>query len=171
MIGALVVHGGMDVSEDRFIVREARRDDLDSVLHVQHQAFGRVVAQFGVDPQSMPPICETADELRRLWESGMRFFVAATSSGQIVGSVRGVDRGGVVEVGRLVVADAWLRRGVATRLMDSLEAAFPTAVSFVLFTATVASEPLALYSQRGYVPVREETQGSFTIVWLEKILP
>jgi len=151
-----------------FAVREATEADLPAVLAVQRRAFGRVAAQFDVDSASLPPLRESTDDLRLLFVGGTRFFVAVSAEGQVVGGVRGTMTDGVVDVGRLVVDDGWLRRGVAMALMDALEAGYPTAETFSLFTANKALEPLALYAKRGYVPVREECQGPFTLVWLEK---
>jgi len=156
------------MAASEIMVREACRDDLAAVLGVQHRAFGRVVAQFDVDPAHMPPITEGPEDLERLFDCGMRFFVAVAHGNTVIGSVRGANVDDVVEVGRLVVDDGWTRQGVATALMNALEAAFPQARAYSLFTADEAREPLALYAKLGYVPVRYEDQGLFTLVWLEK---
>lgn len=148
-------------------IREASRDDLSQVLSVQRDAFGRVAAQLGIDPSGLPPLLESLQDLRQLLDTGMRFFVAE-DSGRVIGSVRGRQSDATVDIGRLVVDGAYLRRGVATRLMDALEAGFPSATTFLLFTGADAVEPLALYVGRGYRVVRIDASGPVELVWLEK---
>jgi GNAT superfamily N-acetyltransferase len=149
-------------------VREASESDLQGILGVQHRAFGRVAAEFDIDPSRLPPLTESLDDLFRLLTGGVRFFVAGTIGGAIIGSVRGSESEGTVEIGRLVVDDEWLRMGVASALMDGLEAAHPHAHRFVLFTGAEATVPLALYSKRGYREFRRERLEAFELVWLER---
>jgi GNAT superfamily N-acetyltransferase len=154
---------------NRFVVREGRREDLADVIGVQHRAFGRVAKALGIDPSRLPPLLETEADLRHHFDGGMRFFVATSASdGHVVGSVRGDERDHAVEIGRLVVDDDWTRQGVATALMDLLEASFPDARRFELFTGAQALEPLELYAKRGYREYRREHHPAVELVWLEK---
>lgn len=146
----------------------ARRDQLTEVLGVQRRAFGRVAAGLGIDPQLLPPIRETLDELEGLFDRGVHFFVATSGDGRVIGGVRGTVVNGCVEIGRLVVDDGWQRKGVASALMDALESAFPDVVRFELFTGAEATVPLALYAKRGYAETRREDLGHVELVWLEK---
>jgi len=150
------------------VVTEASHPHLASLLAVQHRAFGRVARSFGIDPEVLPPIRESVEDLSRLLSTGMRFFAAWTPEGRIVGGVRGEECGKDVEIGRLVVDDGFERRGIATALMDALECSFPHAERFSLFTGADATEPLALYRARGYAFTRSETVGPVELVWLEK---
>lgn len=156
------------MSQAGFSVRVADASDLPAVLGVQRQAFGRVAEQFGLDPDHLPPLKESLADLQQLHRAGVRFFVATTAAGEIIGSVRASHDAGIVEIGRLVVEAAWLRRGVATELMAALEQAYPHAVSFTLFTGAEAAEPLALYAKLGYGLSRRENVGPYVLVWLEK---
>ena len=156
------------MTEAGVVIRAAVSDDLPGILSVQHQAFGRVARAFGLNPDDLPPLRETLADLTLLIEQGTRFLVAASPDGAVVGSVRASDTDGVVEIGRLVVANGWLRRGVATRLMERLEAGYPRAQSFVLFTGADAFEPLALYKKLGYTVSRSEDVGPVVLVWLQK---
>lgn len=159
----------MSAALPHFIVREADPDEFVEILGVQHRAFGRVAAEFGIRPEDLPPIRETLADLEALAADGERFFVAVTTDGTVVGSVRGrIDDEGVVEIGRLVVDDGWQRKGVATTVMDALEAAFPEATRFKLFTGAEAAAPLALYAKRGYRESGRQDLGYVVLVWLEK---
>lgn len=136
---------------------------------MQHQAFRRVAAELGIDPPSaLPPLREQLADLESLLASGVTIFVARTSSEQVVGGVRGTPCEGRVEIGRLVVADSWVRRGVATALMDALEAYHATASRYTLFTGLDAHAPLALYRSRGYTEFDRDGSGPVVLVWLEK---
>ena len=73
---------------------------------------------------------------------------------------------GVVEIGRLAVADSHLRRGIALALMLALEESYPETRRFELFTGVGATEPLALYRKLRYEVFRETMQGHVGIVWL-----
>jgi len=150
------------------VVTEASRQHLAALLAVQHRAFGRVARAYGIDPDVLPPLRESTEDLERLLDDGMRFFIAWAPDDHVLGSVRGEERGSTVEIGRLVVETGFERRGIATALMDALECSFPEAERFVLFTGADAAEPLALYQGRGYALTRAETAGLVELVWLEK---
>jgi GNAT superfamily N-acetyltransferase len=146
----------------------ASLDDLSEVLRVQQVAFGRVAAQFGLDPHQLPPLIETLDDLRALHASGTDFFIATAPSGAVIGSVRALPMDGIVEIGRLVVDDGWLRRGVGTALMVTLESSYPAARAFRLFTGAEASAPLNLYAALGYRETERDESHGVSLVWLEK---
>ncbi len=152
-------------------VREAVAEELEQVLGVQRRAFGRVSRALGIDPANLPPLNETAEDLGGLMAGGTRFWIAlapAELTPIVVGSVRAAEREGTVEIGRLVVDDGWTGRGVATALMDVLEAAFPHAERFELFTGADAHVPLALYVKRGYAVYRSAHVSGVDLVWLQK---
>jgi len=147
--------------------REATTADLEQILAVQRRAFGRVARDLGISSEDLPPLTESLGDLIRLHRDGVRYFVAE-DCGTVVGSVRAAESDGAVEIGRLVVDDGWERRGVATRLMDHLEAAYPSAERFVLFTGTGAVGTLALYERRGYARFRTDNINGISLVWLQK---
>lgn len=152
------------------IVRLAARHELPGVLEVQRQAFTRVSEMFEIPQDEMPPLTETVDDLERLADEGYRFFVAV-SGGRVVGTVRGVMRpDGVVEIGRLGVDEAHLRRGLARRLMTALEDSWPRVRRFELFTGSRAVAPLGLYGSMGYRRFEREGAPDY-IVWLAKERP
>ena len=60
----------------------------------------------------------------------------ATEAGRLVGSVRARAANGVCQVGRLIVHPELQGRGVGTMLMRHIEAEFPDATTFELFTGS-----------------------------------
>lgn len=158
--------------EGRVAVVVADREDLPSLLGVQHRAFTRVALSFGIDPQVMPPASESLATLQTLFDDGTTFLIAIDSDGSIVGTVRAAEdpeRPGAIEIGRLAVEDGVEGRGIGAALMRAVESAFPQAERYVLFTGAAAVGPLHLYDKLGYTATRSEVyEGRFELVWLEK---
>jgi GNAT superfamily N-acetyltransferase len=96
------------------------------------------------------------------------FFTALGPDGTLIGSVRAEPHAATVAIGRLIVSETALRRGVGTALMRALEDAFPQAERFELFTGAAATEPLTLYAKLGYQVCRTAREGDVDLVWLEK---
>jgi ribosomal protein S18 acetylase RimI-like enzyme len=152
-------------------IREARPEDVGPAVEVQHRAFTRVAIELGFDPALLPPVSETVEEVGALLaERAARLLVAFAGDGTLVGTVRGVPgERGTVEVGRLAVEDGWDGRGIRKELMVRLEALFPHADRFELFTGSEAEGPLHLYESLGYRVMRdEEVMTGVRLVWLEK---
>lgn len=146
----------------------AARSDLAEILVVQRQAFGRVAHEMGIDPAALPPLCETVDQMQSLLEDSTTFFVARSQDGSVVGSVRGTPAADRIEIGRLVVLDGWTRRGIASALVDAVEAHHPNATCLEVFTGADAIAPLSLYLHRGYREIRRSFDGPVELVWLRK---
>lgn len=154
-----------------YSVRRASARDLAGALAVQHEAFGRVAAEHGVPPEALAPIRETLDDLSRQHGAGTVFYVATTPTGDIVGAVRAAVDHGVVEIGRLVVDGAHVRRGIATDLMQLLELEHSDSDRYVLFTGADATAALRFYKGLGYRETRTDDSGPVPLVWLEKKCP
>jgi ribosomal protein S18 acetylase RimI-like enzyme len=153
------------------VVRVASPEELLEVLRVQRAGFRRVARRFGFGDDDMPPLREGIEELAALQAAGTRTFVALcdTPPFRIVGTVRAALRDDdVVEIGRLAVDDGFERRGIASALMGALEAAYPEASRFELFTGSEAADALALYDRIGYRVFRLDEFPDWTRVWLAK---
>ncbi len=181
--GPFVVKGGehkgeCGVAEEPIVVRAARPGDMEALVGVQHRAFTRVALELDFDPAMMPPVQEDPEGVRAVLAEhpGSVLLVATTggsdtgTAGRIVGTVRGVPGPGeTVEIGRLAVEDGWERRGIATALMSAVEAAFPDARRFELFTGKDATGALHLYESLGYTLMTDvEWTANVPLVWLEK---
>jgi ribosomal protein S18 acetylase RimI-like enzyme len=157
-------------AETRIEYREAGSDDLPGVLKVQHDGFGRVAAELGLEPCDLPPLAEDLPDLRRLMSDGVRFFVALDGA-RVVGTVRAsLTPDGTVEIGRLAVAGDHVRLGIGRDLMGVLERAYPSVLRLELFTGREAVAPLALYRSLGYteMPPRQDRP---LLISLEKAVP
>jgi ribosomal protein S18 acetylase RimI-like enzyme len=153
-------------------VRLAGDSELPEVLRVQKAGFRRVAARFGFTDEDMPPLRETLTDLEALRATGVRTFLAVTGAEKgecVVGTVRATVRDdGVIEIGRLAVDDGFVRLGIASALMNALEAAYPKASRFELYTGSEATDALALYDKLGYRVFRREEFDDWTRVWLGK---
>ncbi len=134
-------------------IRDARADDAAAILAIQRRAFAPAALRYA-DP-ALPPLVERVDEVERDIV-GQSVLVAEDADGSVVGSVRGRLQYGCVHVGRLVVEPTAQRRGVATRLMRELEARFPDAERFELFTGGMNEPGMGLYLKLGYRETRRE---------------
>ena len=126
------------------------RLDLDdpavarAVLELQRASYALEAALIGDD--RIPQLTETLEELR---SAGLEWLGVADGDG-LAGAVswRVLDDG-TVDIHRLVVAPRALRRGVATVLLDALDAVYPGRP--VMVSTGTANEPaLRLYQGRGF---------------------
>jgi GNAT superfamily N-acetyltransferase len=142
-------------------VRDRRQ--ATEVLACQRAGYAVEAELLGFD--GIPPLHEALDELMHC---GERFLGSYDEEGLagIVSWERLPD--GTVDICRLVVAPRAFRRGHATALLDELDRAEP-AGRFTVSTGTANVPALALYRNRGFVPVgiREVAQG-VTVTMLER---
>lgn len=152
---------------DDVVITRADTSDAEAVLALIRRAFTPVAEQYG--DFDMPPLTETLEEHRARY-AGNVVLKATDAAGAIVGSVQGEPRpDGSCYVARLVVDPAHQRRGIARALTLALEAEFPGARRFELFTGHDSAGSLALYRSLGYEEVRREpATDRLTLVWMEK---
>jgi len=149
--------------------REAGAFDLPGVLEVQHDGFGRVAREHGLEPDDLPPLRESLQDLQRLLTEGTRFFVALDGD-RVVGTVRGSEAGdGTVEIGRMAVSADHVRQGIGRGLMLTLERSYPSARRLELYTGREAPAPLALYASLGFAEMPSKVDLPY-LIWLEKPL-
>nr|WP_246215408.1 GNAT family N-acetyltransferase [Modestobacter muralis] len=98
--------------------------------------------------------------------------MAARDDGRLVGSVRARVAGGVLHVGRLVVAPDQQGRSIGRALLAAVErAAGPDVATAALFTGHRSAANLRLYARAGYVEQRQErVDDGLTFVHLAKSL-
>lgn len=139
--------------------------DAEEILAVVHAAFRPVAEEYGVP--TLPPLRETLDDLSADFRTHV--VLKAVEDGRIVGSVRGALRDGTCEIGRLAVTPASQGRGIGAALAKAIEAHFPQAVRFELFTGDRRGPSLHIYERLGYRAFRVvAVSETLRLVYLDK---
>ena len=158
--------------------------DAPEILALQrlaYQAEARLYADW-----SIPPLTQTLAELQAELQAELpRFAVlkaalkAVDETGAIVGSVRArldetPGEGAICRIGRLIVHPKRQRQGLGSALLAAIEASFPGAARYALFTGAQSEGNLRLYRRQGYrqvetrqVETRQVSPG-LSLVFLEK---
>jgi predicted N-acetyltransferase YhbS len=141
--------------------------DAGELLTLQRAAFVTEAQLYG-DPR-LPALVETIEELLAAVQRGPA--LVARSGSRVVGSVRTRIEGGVLHVGRLVVAPDQQGQGIGAALLTAVErAAGPQVHTAALFTGH-RSAGLRLYARAGYVEQRRDrVDDALTLVHLAKPL-
>ncbi|HET9865334.1 MAG TPA: GNAT family N-acetyltransferase [Steroidobacteraceae bacterium] len=152
--------------QSRYRLADAQPDDAPAILELQKLAY-RSEAQL-YDDWSLPPLTQTLESLRAEFASSR--ILKAVDGEHLVGAVRAREADGVCHVGRLIVTPQLQGRGIGTRLMRAIEARFPGARRFELFTGSRSVGNLRLYERLGYRRCREQVLSpAVTLVYLEKL--
>jgi GNAT superfamily N-acetyltransferase len=147
------------------IIQRATIDDAAEILALQKVAYLSEAKLYGDD--SIPPLTQTLSELRESYSRNT--ILKAMEADRIVGSVNGRMSKGRCLVGRLMVHPEMQGKGVGTALMAAIEAEFPQAEAFRLFTGELSARNIRLYERLGYrIYERKEIPGSFGVVFMEK---
>lgn len=149
------------------IITRASRDDAEEILALIRRAFAPAAILY--DDPLLPPLAESLEEHRARYDTHV-VLKATTPDGTIVGTVQGTQRAdGACYVARLAVDPAMQGRGVGKALTRAIEAEFPAASRYELFTGHRNESSLRLYASLGYSEVRRERESDrLTLVWLEK---
>ncbi|WNV86537.1 GNAT family N-acetyltransferase [Umezawaea sp. Da 62-37] len=124
----------LDLSDD---------DTLRGLWQLQRAAYAVEARLIGFD--AIPPLHETPDELRACGESflGTEGLTGAVSWERL--------EDGTLDICRLVVHPSAHRSGIASALLDALDALEP-ADRTVVSTGTANLPAMELYRRRGFVP-------------------
>lgn len=137
------------------------------LLTLQRAAYVTEARLYG-DP-FLPALVQTLDELAA--ELGGSRCTGAWTGPRLVGAVRTREAGGLLHIGRLVVAPDLQGRGIGSRLLRAAEAA-TTLRRATLFTGHLSEANLRLYRAVGYVETRREhVRPGLELVHLAKALP
>ena len=139
--------------------------DVVEILRLQKLAFQSEAERY--QDWSLPPLTQTLAEIQE--EYSRKVFVKAVLEGKLIGSARGFLEASVCYIGRVVVAPAYQGRGIGKRIMEAIEAEFPAADRFELFTGDRCERNLAFYKKLGYEPFKTARVSSeMALVYLEK---
>ena len=146
-------------------VEHASPEDAAAILELQKLAYQSEARLY--DDWTLPPLTQSLDDLRVEFSNSA--VLKATDAGRLMGSVRARETGGVCRIGRLIVHPELQGRGVGTILMRHIEAAFPGASVFELFTGSRSEGNIRLYERLGYTRSHEKVlSATVTLVFLEK---
>jgi len=147
--------------------------DAGEVLTLQRAAYV-TEAQLYRDA-FLPALTQTLEELVDEIESGGGLVLR--KNGRIIGAVRTRVVGGLLHIGRLIVAPDVQGQGFGSILMNAAEGeaaatdeGSPLAAdAAVLFTGKLSEANLRLYARRGYVEThREQLQSGVELVHMRK---
>jgi ribosomal protein S18 acetylase RimI-like enzyme len=147
------------------IIAVASPSDAEAIVTLQRLAFrheAETYANF-----SIAPLIETVADVQLAMATSL--VLRATWNGKLAGAVRGSLAGKSCKVSRLMVHPDMQRLGVGTSLMSALEAEFPQAETFDLFTGHLSAGNLRLYERLGYIETRRErVDPRLTFVHMQK---
>jgi GNAT superfamily N-acetyltransferase len=147
------------------IITPATPADAEEVLALQKLAYQSEAAIY--QDYTIPPLRQTLSEITV--EFHTRHFLKAVADGRIRGSVRAHLEQETCYIGRLIVHPAYQNLGLGSQLMDKIEACFPEARRYELFTGHLSERNLYLYRKLGYLPIRrEQVSAKLTMIFLEK---
>jgi GNAT superfamily N-acetyltransferase len=122
---------------------------LESLVALQRAGYAVEAELIGAE--TLPPLHETPEQLRATGET----FLGAHRAGGLVGALSFKRDGPTVDIHRLVVDPGAFRCGVATALLDALEARESDATHWMVGTGAANVPARALYERRGFSAVEE----------------
>jgi len=146
-------------------IERANPDDAPEILALQKLAFESEARLY--EDWTMPPLIQTLEALRA--EFAESIVLKALEAGRVVGSVRARLEAGTCQVVRLAVLPRLQGCGLGTRMMREIDAAFPAAARFELFTGSRSAGNIRLYERLGFRRCREQVlSAAVTLVFMEK---
>lgn len=139
--------------------------DAEDILALQKLAYQSEARLY--NDWSLPPLRQSLESL--LEEFGESVALKAVSNGRIVGSVRARAALEVCAIGRLVVHPDFQGQGIGSQLLKSIEAEFPEASKYELFTGSRSEANIRLYHCHGYtISHAQQLSPTVVLVFLEK---
>ena len=147
-------------------ITRASISDAPEILELQKIAYQQEAILY--DDWTIPPLTQTLLQIQETFANTI--FLKAVSEGRIVGSVRALLDAGTCKIGRLIVHPDFQRMGIGSMLMEEIEAHFPNATRFELFTGTKSVNNIRLYQKLGYAEFhQQDISQNVRIVFMEKM--
>jgi ribosomal protein S18 acetylase RimI-like enzyme len=136
-----------------------------TVLEIQRRSY-RVEAEL-IGSDTIPPLTETADELRTSGEN----FLGAFVDDRLAGIVSWKFAGETIDIHRLAVDPSFFRRGIGVALVRAVLSAEPDAQRAIVQTGAANAPAKALYRGEGFVELDErEVGGGVRVALFERKL-
>ncbi len=146
-------------------ISKANQNDLSAILELQYIAYEKEAIQY--NDFSIPPLKQTLKHL--LKESEGCTILKAVKDETIIGSVRGIEQGGICKIGRLIVHPDFQHQGIGSQLLSDIEQHFSLVSTFELFTGSDSKENIRFYKKFGYIEYkRESLNGKIDLVYFHK---
>jgi ribosomal protein S18 acetylase RimI-like enzyme len=153
-------------SSDPLPIDEAQIEDIPEIIALQRLAFRREASRTG--DWGMPAQTQTVEDLAAEFLS-LKLLVVR-DGGRIIATGRAKFDGVTVHMGRLAVSPERQGRGLGTQLILALEASFPQATRFEIFTSEVSLDNIRLYERMGYREfARKKSPTKAILVYMEKL--
>jgi len=147
-------------------IEKAKLDDAQEILSLQKLAYNAEAKIY--DDFQIPPLLENLEEFKAKFKTHL--ILKATSSGKIIGSVRAKSENSTCHIARLMVHPDFQNQGIATKLLQEIERAFPSCARFELFTGEKSVKNIRLYQKLGYKTFKfDNPPGNVKLVYLEKL--
>ncbi|MFA7405129.1 MAG: GNAT family N-acetyltransferase [Pelobacteraceae bacterium] len=146
-------------------IRHANIADAEEILEIQKLAYQSEAIIY--NDWSIPPLTQTLEEIKQGFAENT--FLKACESCKIIGSVKVSINNENHEIGRLIVHPDFQGKGIGTQLMLAVEAEFPMAKRFELFTGSKSVRNIHLYEKLGYkIFMRKQLSELVELVFMEK---
>lgn len=147
------------------LISKASLADAVTILALQKAAFLTEAELY--DDFDIQPLTETLTDMEEAFSR--QTILKAVTNGMIVGAIRGSQTNDTCYPARLVVQPEFRNKGLGYRLMQELEAQFPNARKFEIFTGHKSDQNLHLYKKLEYIPFKtEKIHSRLSFVHLEK---
>lgn len=143
----------------------------EQILSLSIQAYTREAAL--LEAEDFPPLREKSGDIaanpNQFFAATTGATVASKTEAAICGVVEVIAHSGWMELSRLVIADNYLRQGVASFMLNRLLQDWP-GLRWQVDTAQLNQPALALYANFGFVETRRwvSTEG-YALVSLERV--
>jgi ribosomal protein S18 acetylase RimI-like enzyme len=146
-------------------IENSTKRDAEEILKLQKLAY-RSEAEIYSD-FTIQPVTQTLEET--LGEFERQIVLKYEGEKGIIGSVRGYFKDGTAYIGKLIVHPQFQNTGIGSMLMKEIEARFPAAGRFEIFTGFRSSKNLHIYNKLGYRQFNLKVINyKLTLIFLEK---